>query len=394
VEEQMGKAKLAIIGIGEMPTGWYPDMADWDMINDTCKEAIMDSGLDKNDIEGVISVNPMAQPKLQSEIGFGKIPEELGLKGCKDICIVNAGGATTTSCLRMAEHWVNNGIAKTVLINHTTRHSGIDPDFAIQFFATAGIDLQWEYPFGMSYNAVMALSTTRFMHETGATKEDLAAVCVMMRKWAELDPLARYRKPLTVEQVMESRLVSTPLHSFMCNVLSDGAAAMVVTSGDLAPQISKTPVYKLGESVRYMGATATQRKERPRAAGMSMAQEALDEAGLKLEDMDLLEIYCAYPHAFLALLEGLGVCKRGEAGKFVRDGHCSPGGKLPCSTIGEISRGHTGSGVGMAYYVETARQLMGKAGERQVPNARYAMTNAAGGSGMNLIWSVFGRDIP
>jgi acetyl-CoA C-acetyltransferase len=364
------------------------------MINTTCMEAIQDAGLDKNDIEGVISVNPMAQPKLQSEIGFGKIPEELGLKGCKDICIVNAGGATTTNCLRMAEHWVNNGIAKTVLINHVTRHSGITLDDAKNFFATAGVDLQWEYPFGMSYNAVMALSTTRYMHDSGTTPEQLASVCVANREWAMLDPNARFRKPLTIEQVLESRMVSTPLHAFECNVLSDGAAAMVVTSGDLAPQITKTPVYKLGEEVTFLGATPSQRKERRLGRDRRAAQLALDEAGLTLEDMDILEIYFAYPHAFLGLLEALGVCEPGKAGQFVMDGHTSPGGKLPCSTIGELSRGHTGSGVSTAYYVECARQLMGKAGERQVPNARYLLTNASGGSGMNMIWSVWGRDIP
>jgi acetyl-CoA C-acetyltransferase len=169
---------------------------------------------------------------------------------------------------------------------------------------------------------------------------------------------------------------------------------MVVTSGELAPQISKTPVYKLGESVRYTGATATQRKGRTGAEGRSAAQEALDQAGLTLGDMDILELYVAYPMGFLRVLETLGICEPGKAGQFVREGHCSPGGKLPCSTIGELSRGHTGSGVSMAYYVECARQLMGKAGERQVPNAKYLLTNAAGGSGMNMIWSVFGRDIP
>jgi acetyl-CoA C-acetyltransferase len=390
----MGRGKLAIVGVGEVPTGWFPERGDWEMINTTCMEAIRDAGLDKNDIEGVISVNPMAQPKLQSEIGFGKIPEELGLKGCKDICIVNAGGATTTNCIRMAEHWVNSGIAKTVLINHVTRHSGITLADAINFFATAGIDLQWEYPFGMSYNGVMALQATRYMHDTGTTPEQLASVCVANRKWAMLDPNARFRKPLTIEQVLKSRMVSTPLHAFECNVLSDGAAAMVVTSGELAPQISKTPVYKLGEDVLYLGATATQRKERRMGRGPGAAQKALAQAGLTLEDMDILEIYFAYPHAFLMLLEALGVCKPGEAGRFVMDGHTSPGGKLPCSTIGELSRGHTGSGVSTAYYVECARQLMGKAGDRQVPNARYLLTNAAGGSGMNMIWSVWGRDIP
>ncbi|MDD5311992.1 MAG: thiolase family protein [Dehalococcoidia bacterium] len=392
----MSRGKLAIVGIGEVATGWYPDRTEWDMIYDTCIEAIRDSGLGKNDVEGVISVNPMAQPKLQGEIGFGKVPEELGLKGCKDICIVNAGGSTTTNALRLAEHWIQSGIAKTVLIHHCTKHSSIPIDEAIRFFATAGIDLQWEYPFGMTYNALIALSMTRYMHDTKTTPEEMASIVVALNKWAQLDPLSMNRKPVTIEKVLASRMVTTPLHAFECNRLGDGASAMVVTSPELAKKLTDTPVYKLGEAVRYTQATITQRTDREgiRKAVSDAAKEVLKEAGITLKDISILELYVAYPLGIVNLLEGLGICMPGEAGKFIMEGNTSPGGKLPVSTMGDaVGRGHTGSGVGTATYVECARQLMGRAGERQVPNCKYILTNSAGGSGMNMIWSVFGREL-
>ena len=107
----MGTDKIAIIGIGEVPTANNPGRTHWDIIYDTCMEAVRDSGLDKNDIEGVISVAPQAQPGITAELSFGKLPEELGLKGCKDLVMCNAGGASTSNCLRLAEEYISSGIA-------------------------------------------------------------------------------------------------------------------------------------------------------------------------------------------------------------------------------------------------------------------------------------------
>ena len=157
----MSKGNLAIVGIGEVPTGTYPQRSRWDIIYDTCIQAVRDAGIDKNDIEGVITVAPQAQPRLAAEISFGKVPEELGLENCKDVCVCNAGGASTSNCLRLAEHWIQSGLAKIVLIPHVTVHYTIPVEDLIGFFATAGIDVQWEYPFGTTYNGIIAMMTNR-----------------------------------------------------------------------------------------------------------------------------------------------------------------------------------------------------------------------------------------
>ena len=393
----MSRGNLAIIGFGEVPTGRYPKRTRWDILYEVCQQAVMNAGVDKNDIEGVITVAPQAQNRLTAEISFGKIPEELGLKGCKDVCICNAGGASTANCLRLAEQWIESGLAKIVLIPHVTVHSTIPLEDLIGFFATAGMDLQWEYPFGTTYNAIIAMMTRRYMYESGTTEEEMASVVVAFRKWSALDPNSMfYNKPLTLEDVLSSKMVSTPLRARECNVLGDGGAALVVTSAELAEKITNTPVYKLGQGTRYLGACPVLRKDFfMQNAWQESSEEALEEAGLTASDLDILEIYGAYPVLQCVIIEALGICGPGQAGKFIMEGHTSPGGKLPCSTMGDaVGRGHTGSGVSIANYVETARQLMGKAGERQVPDCKYALATSAGGSGMNAITTIWGRELP
>ncbi|MBU0991019.1 MAG: thiolase family protein [Proteobacteria bacterium] len=353
--------------------------------------------MDKNDIEGVISVAPQAQNQLSAEISFGKIPEELGLKGCRDVCICNAGGASTSNCLRLAEQWITSGVAKTVLIPHVTVHSTIPMDDLINFFALAGMDMQWEYPFGTTYNGVIAMGTRRYMYESKVTPEEMAAVVVSLRKWASLDPNSMfYQKPApTVEAVLSSPLVSDPLHRREGNILADGGSAMVVTSSELAPQITKTPVYKLGEGAVYWGASPVLRDTKEnKIQAKEAAKAAFDQAGITKEDIDIWNIYLAYPVGHPQIMEWLEVCEKGQAGKMFLEGHTWPGGKLPWSPIGDaVGRGHTGSGVSTATYVETARQLMGKAGERQVENAKYVFQNTSGGSGMNFIATIWGREL-
>jgi acetyl-CoA C-acetyltransferase len=392
----MSKGRLAIVGIGEVPTGIYPERSQWDILYEICIQAVRDAGVHKNDIEGVITVAPQAQPRLAAEISFGKIPEELGLKGCRDVCICNAGGASTSNCLRLAEQWIHSGLAKIVLIPHVTVHSTIPVPEVISFFATAGMDLQWEYPYGTTYNGVMGLMAQRYMYETGTTSEQMASVVVALRKWAALDPNSMfYRKPVTLEDVMTSRMISTPLRKRECNVLGDGGAALVVTSAEMAKEITDTPAYKLGEGAAYFSACPILRDEKAVERGWhDSSHKALNEAGVTLEDVDLWNLYIAYPFAIPMMLEAIGICERGKAGQFIMDGHTSPGGKCPVSSIGDaVGRGHTGSGVSMATYAETARQLMGKAGERQVPGAKYVFQNTAGGSGMNNIATVWGREL-
>lgn len=391
-------SKLAAIGIGEVPTGNYPERSRWDILYDVCIEAVRDSGLGKNDIEAVVTVAPQAQPRLAAEISFGKLPEELGLKNCKDVCICNAGGASTSNCLRLAEHLIETGTAKAVLIPHVTVHSTIPLPDLINFFAQAGMDLQWEYPFGTTYNGIIAMMTRSYMHNAGVSAQDMAAIVVSLRKWAQLDPNSIfYGKPApTVEKIVESAMVADPLHRREGNILADGGAAMVVTSPEIAKAVCPNPVYKLGEGAVFFSACPLLRDSAQVYEGYGKtAEAAIGQAGITKRDIGLWNIYQAYPVGHPIMMEALGLCEPKQGCKAFVEGRTAPGGDLPWSTIGDaVGRGHTGSGVSTATYVETFRQLMGKAGARQIEGLDFVFQNTAGGSGMNNIATVWGRVIP
>ena len=385
---------LAVVGIAEVPTRRMPERGRWDILLDVCMGAIRDAGVDKNDVGAVISVNPMAQPAMQNDMSLGKIPEILGLKGCRDIAICNAGGASTTNCLRLSEQLLDTGQVDFVLVPHTTVQSDMPPQDLINFFATAPLDKQFEYPYGVTFNGSMALITQRYMYETGATAEEMASITVALRAWGALDPNSIfYGKPLTLEDVLGSRMISTPLHSRECNLLADGGGAMLVTSHEIANRIGDKAVYKLGHGTRFMSATPMLREDlfHRRAYGESSG-DALEQAGLSIHDMDLRQIYGAYPYTQASALEGYGVCEVGEGAKLWAEGRCGPGGDLPCTSMGDATaRGHAGSGVSMAFYLDTVRQIRGDAGERQVPDCQHALLTTSGGSVMNTCSTVFGR---
>jgi acetyl-CoA C-acetyltransferase len=389
-------SKIAVVGIGEVPTALLPERTHWDIVYETGMAAVRDSGLGKDDITGVISVAALAQPAIEAELAYGRVPEELGLKGVRDTALVNAGGSSTSNALRLAEQWIAAGTADAVLIHHTTVHSTMPLEVKIAAFANAGIDLQWEYPFGTTYNIIMGLLASRYMHDTGATPEQMASVVTALRSWAQKDPHSLFfgKAAPTVDKVLESQLLNTPLHVRESNVLADGGAAMVVVSAARAKSLGVPAAYKLGESVRYFSSTCVMRDFDVVRAGFAVtATEAMQQAGITKDDVDLWNVYLAYPLVHPMMAEALGVAPPGEGAKYFHEGRMSFGGDIPWSTIGDApGRGHTGSGVGTACYVETARQLMNRAGERQVDDCRFVYQNTAGGSGFNNIATIWGNE--
>lgn len=395
----MGQEKLAVIGIGEIETGWFPNRSPLDVILDVSRQAIMDAGIDKNEIGAFLLVPPLATEWLEYHLTFGRLVEELGLKGCNFTIQINSGGSSTAASLQAARGLIDSGAAKAVLVAHTQQWSHLSRKEAVRFFQeNAGQYEEWEFHYGMTYNTMVAMAAERYMYETGTKPEHIASVCVSMRKWGELNPNARFRKPITVEDVLNSKMVTTPLHALECNVLSDGGSAYIVTGADRARSITKTPAYILGEGhggVTHFSMIQKPDKDYTRWGFDRASRTALEESHVKLEDIDIAEIYIAYPQFHLMALEELGFCKRGQAGAFVLDGNTWPGGSLPMTTNGgALAQGHTGAGVGMAVFVESARQVMGKAGERQVEGTEFVLETSGGGAYMDSHVTILGREIP
>ncbi len=380
-----GAAIAGVIGIGEVPTGKYAERSALQAAAEVSRQAVRDSGLRPGDIDVVMPTGSIFSRDFNSDLIFGRLVEELGLCGSVHSNIqVMAGGASGSSLLKVAAALVRSGMAKNVLCVHADKlATGLPIDAAIDVFSTLGIPAEWERPFGQHFSSIAALTTRRYMYETGTTREQVASVCVALRKWAELNPNAMYRKPLSIEEVLESKILSEPLHAKESNVLADGASAFVVTSPERAAD-TKTPVYLMGMGGRVTHYSLSQERDMTRFGYADAAREAFSMAGIGPNDVDIAEIYDSYPVFNLIALEELGFVERGAAGVFVAQGHTWPGGKLPMTTNGGmLSQGHTGAGGGVAVLVEAFRQLMGKAGARQVPGAKIAVETGTGGSYMD-----------
>jgi acetyl-CoA C-acetyltransferase len=390
------RGKVAIVGIGEVPTGRFPETAAIYHAIESAKLAIRDSGIDKDEIDYSMPTAALFSPPFNTELVTCRVVEELGLKNCKKNCQVFAGGSSSSCGLQMAGGLITSGAANFVLFVHAEKlGTGLSAQGGIDLFAQAGISAEWEVPYGQHYSSIAALSTTRYKYETGCTDEELAAVCVSNRKWAELNPNAAFRKPLTIEEVLSSKMLSTPLRAKMSNMLFDGGAAFVLTSAERARDLTDRPVYLLGEGGVVTHFVYSQDPDVARFGWAKAAQQAFGEAGITPKDVDVAEIYDSYPIYQMIGFEELGFCERGAAGEIFMRGDTWPGGRIPCTTDGGmLSKGHIGAGGAVSLLVEACRQLMGKAGERQVEGAKFAVETATGGTYMDAQVTVLGTEIP
>lgn len=390
------KGKAAIVGIGETPTGRFAERAAIYHGVESARRAIRDAGIHKDEIDFVMPTGSVYNSQFNSDLVTCRVVEELGLKNVKTNEQVFAGGASGSCLVKTAACLINSGVAKNVLCLHTEKlGTGLSGQGGIDLFSTAGISGEWEVPFGQHYSTIAALAMTRYQYETGGSDEDFAAVCVSNRKWAEMNPNAFFRKPLTSEEVLASKMLSTPLRAKQSNMLFDGGSAFVMTSGERAKDVCERPVYLLGESSRVTHFVFSQEKDITRYGWADAGREAFEEAGITPSDVDVAEIYDSYPIFQLITFEELGFAERGRGGEMFRNGDTWPGGKMPTTTNGGmLSQGHTGAGGGVALVVEAARQLMGKAGDRQVPNARFAVETGTGGTYMDSQVTIFGTEIP
>lgn len=233
---------------------------------------------------------------------------------------------------------------------------------------------------GMSPPAVYATRARRYMHEYGATSEDLAYVCVKNRRHALSNEKAMFRAETSIEQVLSSRLVADPLTLLQCCARADGAAAVVVANAEWARKSVRAPARILASQLcsgKYRGdfRDLTLPEITLRCAEMAYA-----EAGLKPEQIDLAEVHDAFSIAELLYYEALGFCKPGEAKYLLREGMTAVGGEIPVNPSGGlIAKGHPPGATGIAQVVEAVEQLRGTAGTRQVSGSKIALTHCTGG---------------
>lgn len=384
--------------MAELPTGWFPERSCINSYLHVARDAILDAGIDKGQIDGLVILPPLSMELDKHEVTCGRIVEELGLDSVRTHAQTNAGGSSTVAAKVLARALLTCGGANVVLVVQAQAYSSVTAEEMHRFFSTnSGHYEEWEYPYGMTYNNMVALIAQRYMYEKGLTDEQRASLTTSLRQWAQLNPNARFRKPLSIEDVLASKMVSTPLHAYECNVLSDGAGAFLVTTADRVAQVGgKPPVYLLGEGhggISHFSMIQKPDRDFTTFGYGRAAKLAFEQAGIDIEDVHVAEIYGSYPILDLIEFEDIGFCESGEGGAIYASGATSPGGTIPVNTNGEIQQGHSGLGVGMASFLEGVRQIRGEAGARQVPNARFALIADTGGQIMDSHVTILGKEL-
>jgi acetyl-CoA acetyltransferase len=263
-------------------------------------------------------------------------------------------------------------------------------------FGVDSVRLQFEAPFGLAGPPTgYALAAVRHMHAYGTTSEQLAEVAVATRKWASLNPRALQREPMTIDDVLASRLISWPLHLLDCCLVTDAGGAVVVTSAERARDLRKKPVYVLGTGEASTHVHVSQMPDFARwdAARLSGA-EAFAMAGVGHADIDVAMLYDAFTIVPIMAIEALGFCGAGEGGPFVSGQRTAPGGAFPMNTNGGgLSYTHTGM-YGIFTLIEAVRQLRGECGARQVPHCRIALCHGLGGMFSAAATLIAGTELP
>jgi acetyl-CoA acetyltransferase len=230
------------------------------------------------------------------------------------------------------------------------------------------------------------------MYQYGTTSEQLAEIAVSTRKWAMMNPLAMMRDPLTIEDVLNSPIVSSPLHMLDCCLVTDAGGAVIVTSPERAKDLKKSPVWVLGCGESHNQASIASMPDLTVTSAKKAGEAAFEMAGLTPKDIDVAELYDSFTITVLLQLEDLEFCKKGEGGAFVEGQRTAPGGDFPLNTSGGgLSFTHPGM-YGIFLLIEATRQLRGECGERQVPGAKNALCNGVGNLLSCSSTVILGRD--
>jgi acetyl-CoA acetyltransferase len=234
--------------------------------------------------------------------------------------------------------------------------------------------MPYEHPFDPVMPAsAYALAAARHMHQYGTTRQQLAEIAVAARAWAQLNPEAFMRDPLSIEDVVSARMVCDPLSVRDCCLVTDGGGAYVLVRADRAKDLPHKPVYVLGNGTATWHRQIACMPDLTVTAATQSGKEAYAMAGLSAKDMDVLALYDAFTINTLLFLEDLGFCKKGEGGAFVENGGIAPGGRLAVNTNG-------GGLYGIFCLIEAVRQLRGEGGARQVQGAQTALVHGNGGT--------------
>ncbi|MEP1472602.1 MAG: thiolase family protein [Halieaceae bacterium] len=383
------KGSVAIVGAADTDVGIVPGVTPMELCVDAALAALADAGINKDSIDGLVTCNAMAQPLMYHAEAFAEY-----LQIFPRYCIsVGAGGGTTFSILHHAASAIATGMTDTVLIVMAdSLRSSLSREQAMLMQSSTGHP-QFEQPYGPTVPAYYALIAQAHMARFGTTAEQFAEIAVAARAHAALNPAAQKRDPITVEDVVNSRMIADPLHLLDCSLVSDGGSAIIMTSAERAEDFPHQPVYLLGVGEGHSHEHISQAHDLTTSAAREAGELAYRMAGLTAADMDFAQLYDCFTPTVLLELEDLGFCAKGEGGEFAASGALKPGGALPVNTHGGLlSHCHPGNPGSMFALTESVWQLRHTAGDRQVPDAQHALVHAQGGIMSSHTTLILGRE--
>lgn len=373
------KSEPAIAAVSDIRPSRY-SCSQKDMYRQVLAQLLSEWKLKPSDINGVIvPPAPMVGPAMDIFF-FEKIYEELGLRPGFSECL-QSGGATYAMSVIRAVAAIELGQADSVLIVVAGKFAKVEAS-SNEINLRGMVDAQFEFPYGTSVSTNNSLVATAYMAAHGLKAEHLAGAAVASRKWAMLHPdaIMRPKGPITIEDVLNSPMISTPLHKLDCSVPAECGGALLVTSGKVARRINPQPAYIHGFGTANTHAHPSQAPSYVKSGAVESGAAAFRSAGITPREIQVAETYDAFTFHTLMMLEELGFCPPGKAGNLILDGHTAPGGPLPQNTYGGLlSYGHGLDASGMAMVVEGARQVMGRCGARQVSNVKHALVHTFGG---------------
>jgi acetyl-CoA acetyltransferase len=379
--------RVAIAGVG---LGGHNGKADgltpYALAAESCREALAEAGLTPADVDGLGSTGlGTLQPVDMAEY--------LGLRP-RWVDSTAVGGAAWEVMAAHAVDAIAEGHADVILLTYgSTARSDLRAGLR-----TANLDWgsrgpqQWEAPYGITLISKYAMAARRHMHEYGTTLEQLAEIAVSARFNAASNPDAQAREPITIDDVLSSRMIADPFSALQCCLRSDGAAAAVLVAEDRIADLPSTPVWVLGSGEHVSHVSMGQWEDFTTGPAAVSGKLAFARAGVTPADIDVCELYDAFTYMLLITLEDLGFCGKGEGGSFVADGRLRLGGEFPTNTDGGgLSSCHPGQR-GLFLIVEAVRQLRGEAAGRQVPEAKLACVSGTGGWFCSSATMILGAD--
>ncbi|HEX8260779.1 MAG TPA: thiolase [Rubrobacteraceae bacterium] len=376
------QGRAAIVGVAESDLGEVgPGLTPLDLIGQATSRALEDAGLEKGDVDGLFSASAYYHMPTLS------VGEYLGIRP-RYSDATSMGGSSFVSHLFHAAAAIDAGLCEVALIAYgsTQRSAG-------GRLVSGSETLPYEAAYRPRYPVSMyALAASRHMHEYGTTREQLAEVAVAARKWAKLNPKAFVQGDLSIEDVLDSRMVSSPLSVLDCCLVTDGGGAVLVTGVGRAQALRKPPVYLLGVGEAHWHRNISQMPDLTVSAAAESGPRAYRMAKIGPEDVDVAMLYDAFTINTVLFLEDLGFCEKGEGGAFASGGRISPGGELAVNTNGGgLSYNHPGM-YGLLLLVEATRQIRGECGERQVADANVALVHGNGGVLSSQVSAVLGSE--